>query len=793
VRKVGEDRSARRWRLLILGSVLAAACATVASRFDRAYGPAQPATFDQRRVPAPSEVSFTRDVRPVLERRCVVCHACYDAPCQLKLTSWDGIARGASKAPVYDASRLRAAPTTRLYEDAHTASAWRKLGFHPVLNERTQIPAVNLDASLLHQLLAQKRRHPLPPGGLVPADLPLDLGAKRQCPTIEQHADFEREHPLWGMPYGMPPLDAHEHDVLERWLQAGAPAEPPVPLPAAVAAAVERWEVFFNGVTLKQQLVARYLFEHLFLAHLHFEGDPARRFFHLVRSRTPPGQPVDRIATRRPYDPPGTPRVYYRLVVDPESVVDKTHMPFLLNDARLTRWRARFVDADYKVTTLPSYAPETAANPFITFAQLPLSARHWFLLDDALYHIMTFIKGPVCRGQAALNVIDDHFWIVFADPEASPAGTAAFLTAEHIDLRLPVAGTGSYSQLARWRQYVRRQEAYLAAKSDFLERNLGVGEKVDLHLVWDGGGNNANAALTVFRNFDSATVVTGLVGPPPKTAWLLSYPLLERISYLLVVGFDVFGNVAHQLDARLYMDFLRMEAEFNFLVLLPPATRQALARQWYRGAEEEGARLVYGKLAYFDRPPDIPYRSDDPQAELYALLRQHLQPVLDHRLEVARPDALGGGAVRAALQRLQAVKGRVLDALPEVGGVRIDGAGDGPPVYATLLKNVGHANVAHISETHAILPDEHTLTVAAGLLAAYPNAFYVVPAAALDAFVAAIADGAAARDYASFAARFAVRRGDPRVWSFSDRLHAEGLREEPLASGILDLARLENR
>jgi hypothetical protein len=50
-----------------------------------------------------------------------------------------------------------------------------------------------------------------------------------------------------------------------------------------------------------------------------------------------------------------------------------------------------------------------------------------------------------------------------------------------------------------------------------------------------------------------------LVGNNPKTAWLLNYQLLERIHYLLVAGFDVFGNVGHQLDARLSMDFLRME------------------------------------------------------------------------------------------------------------------------------------------------------------------------------------------------------------------------------------------
>lgn len=35
--------------------------------------------------------------RQTFEQRCVVCHGCYDSPRQLKLSSWDGIARGASK------------------------------------------------------------------------------------------------------------------------------------------------------------------------------------------------------------------------------------------------------------------------------------------------------------------------------------------------------------------------------------------------------------------------------------------------------------------------------------------------------------------------------------------------------------------------------------------------------------------------------------------------------------------------------------------------------------------------
>ena len=50
----------------------------------------------------------------VMEQRCIVCHGCYDAPCQLKLESDEGLQRGASKTLVYDGERLRAANLTRL-------------------------------------------------------------------------------------------------------------------------------------------------------------------------------------------------------------------------------------------------------------------------------------------------------------------------------------------------------------------------------------------------------------------------------------------------------------------------------------------------------------------------------------------------------------------------------------------------------------------------------------------------------------------------------------------------------
>ena len=47
--------------------------------------------------PIPRAVAFLDDVKPVLDRRCVVCHSCYNAACQLKLDSFEGAQRGGSK------------------------------------------------------------------------------------------------------------------------------------------------------------------------------------------------------------------------------------------------------------------------------------------------------------------------------------------------------------------------------------------------------------------------------------------------------------------------------------------------------------------------------------------------------------------------------------------------------------------------------------------------------------------------------------------------------------------------
>ena len=117
------------------------------------------------------------------------------------------------------------------------------------------------------------------------------------------------------------------------------------------------------------------------------------------------------------FDSPGRKPFWYRLQPIDGSIVHKTHIVYWLDDARMARYSSLFHGSDWSPSKLPSYEPKVASNPFISFREIPAESRYRFLLDDARYFIMTFIRGPVCRGQIAVDVIRDHFWVVFTDPE----------------------------------------------------------------------------------------------------------------------------------------------------------------------------------------------------------------------------------------------------------------------------------------------------------------------------------------------------------------------------------------
>ena len=778
-------------RLAPLLFLFLAACATVVGlRLDERFGPADPGHFDRPPQASSDAPDYWREVRPILDQRCVSCHACYDAPCQLNLASYAGIVRGASTEPVYSAARLIAAEPTRLGIDAQSVREWREKGFFPVLNERRQSPQANREASVMHRLLALKQAHPGPNGGpLADRDLDFSLDRAQTCIAAEEMSLYEKLHPTRGMPFGLPALSREEHRTLSRWLEAGAPYRPLPQLPEASARQVAAWEDFLNGNDNKRRLMARYLYEHWFAGQLWFADDP-ERFFEIVRSRTPPGQPIDPVASRRPYDDPGAERIWYRLRLRETTPVAKTQLPLRLDNERLARLRRWFVDADYTVDRLPGYDPETAANPFLSFRQLPLIARYRVLLDDAQFIIGGFMKGPVCRGQVALNVINDQFWVVFVAPNEKGALTMQkMIDAAAPVMRLP-SERESTTGLLTWAQYALLERQYTKARAAVVSQLREKQVKPTLEDVWDGDGNNPNVALTVLRHFDSASVVRGLVGEQPQTTFLMGYPVLERMHYLLLAGFDVYGNVGHQLATRTYMDFLRMESEMNFLALLPMKDRQGVLAHWYRGRNEPLNRHFADASTFFPQETGIRYRSRDSLGELYGLLRQRTATARDRQRELTA-SALPGTTV-GQLEQLSQIRGRAAALMPEDSLLLIRPP-QGPARLVSLVRNSAHSNVASMfDEENRRLPDEDTLLALNGVVGAYPNAIFAVDAAQVPEFVAAVRGLKEEADYTRLTNRYSIRRTDPRFWPTSDEIHRLWKQAAPVESGVLDYSRLEN-
>ncbi|WP_250655923.1 fatty acid cis/trans isomerase [Alkalimarinus coralli] len=823
------SRFIRYCLLTIMTALVVAGCASIyTTDYDALYGPAEikDRTIGwsefQGRVDK-GHVSFIKDVKPILDSRCVACHACNDAPCQQKLTSYEGIDRGANKELVYDGGRLTAMEPTRLFIDAKSTEKWREKGFYPILNERIENAEADLMGSLLFRVLNQKFINPLSDHGGSPQPLPetfdLSLNRNQQCPTIEEFDYYEEKNPLWGMPFGLPGLNVQELSTINQWLYEGAKFEPPAPFSNESQNAARKWEKFFNGSSLKQQLVSRYLYEHLFLGHLHFKNSPDREFFKLVRSYTPPGEEIDEVPTVRPYDDPDTDRVYYRLRPIKATIVDKTHLVYELSDKRMARFKQLFLEPDYKVESLPSYEPKVASNPFRSFAAIPAKSKYTFLLDEAQFFIGGFIKGPVCRGQISLNVIDDHFWAMFLDPDKDPVShDSVFLAQQAKNLRLPAAKEDTLNPTNIWFRFAQAQKRYRQAKNDYLDKRYQNSVENSLGSIWNGrndnlkdaAGNpipNDNAALTIFRHFDSATVVKGFEGGEPKTVWIIDYPIFERIHYLLVAGFNVYGNVGHQLSTRLYMDYLRMESENNFLDFLPSDQRKPMRDSWYRGV---GTNII----SYFDNPltgtereSRVRYQTKEYKTELLGYIENQFAG-LDLTDPINR--CMGDGNINACsagetsdlekrifphMQQLASITGHTLKPIPDLAYLKvISSRADEKAVSYSLIHNRAHTNISYLfNEDSRLEPENDTLTVIPGYIGSYPNFYYQVNEAQLADFIVQLTSIKTAEDEDRFIRSYGIRRTDTRFWAFNDWLNKDYMRQAPITAGWFDLNRYENK
>lgn len=783
-------------------------------------GCAKEAPVSYVEVPRPSRqsVDYNKEIKPILTKRCVVCHSCYNSPCQLKLSSYEGLDRGATQEAVYNAGRLRTMEPTRLFTDELTTAGWRDRGFTSV-TETSDIEGGN--DSFLLRFLAHKNEHPQSVESK-------DVKDKRNwfkpeeddlvcAATSIEVSDYLQKHPNRGMPYGFPPLSQNDFELIRDWLMLGA--EGPTPEEHAKNSdiaeedreAVAEWEEFLNGTeyligeetTPKRAMTARYLYEHLFLAHISF-SDKGSRFYELVRSRTEPGKPIDIIATVRPYDNPGVERVYYRFRRIYSTIVYKTHMVFELNKEKMALYRKLFLDEPWLggPVVKKGYSPPDDVNPFAVFEQIPPESRYRFLLNDIHYIIMTFIRGPVCKGQVALNVVRDHFWLLFLDPGKDLAVQNPGLIHRHMKkLQIPADQTAFFSLLRSWFVFWHHNFAakYVKARQDYYD--LGYHYKgLDASAIWTGDDENDTPVLTVFRHFDSASVLEGPQGDLPRTVWVMDFPLVERIYYALVAAFDVYGNMGHQLATRLYMDGLRQEGETYFLDFMPQQMRKDTMAEWYGGMDPERIRYQPSKL-----PAGHTFTTDDPK-------REFVEYIVDERINKAigyefdenyrragedYPELLGPFTdekavvigFHAASSPKTSFFTKVKDHNANLAYVRIK-VSESRDEVVSMVVNRWHDDVRTLSkEAEKLNAEKDQADFIRGYVGAYPNYFFVVEFRDLERFLNLLKNYDGSDRYVADLLEFGVNRADGDFWDHFDWFQEDFLQKHPHTGGLFDLNR----
>jgi len=747
--------------------------------------PLEPVSFET----VNKEISFTNDIKPILDNRCVSCHSCYNSPCQLKLSSYEGLERGGSKADVY-ANRMNADSPTRLFIDAINQKEWRGKGFFSVVDYLE-----NSNESIMMQYLFQKDKNPLNLGNYSPEEDELSCTKDK-----DELALFFEDNPHKGMPYGFPALKKEEYNLLMTWLKDGAIDDTKKDdINNFEKEQIKKFEAFLNNKETKYQVTSRYIYEHLFLAHISFD-EKSGNFFELIRSTTPTGFKPKIIATRFPYDEVKEP-FYYRFRKIESTIVHKTHMVYELNDKKLERYNELFIKPTWEQKPyLPPYDSKISANALKIFEQIPASSRYQFLLDDIHYVIMTFIRGPVCKGQIALNVINDHFWVMFMDPKYDLSLQDKYFLHDNIpNLSIP----NEYGEDPSLFKTFKALDNYELAKK--YETNKASVYKqyypngLNFNAIWKGNQTQENdSILTIYRHFNSASVHKGAFGDIPKTLWVIDFPLLERIYYSLVAGFDVFGNTAHQLLVRTHMDRLRIEGESNFLEFLPKESRQEYFNSWYEGWLAQYLSVYIPS----DNNVDIKYQTKD-------FKKEFANKVLDYTN--TKRDSINfieDGYKQSEIKKVYNTKEEIektfktltlpnsskiikhfTDGESNLAYIRIK-MNSGENFVYTLVINRWHKNVALLFDEESRLePSKDRINFVKGFIGSYPNLFVVVNQNDLNEFFNLLQNYKDTPNDDKRISKFVINRADSNFWENFDWFNNEFKKQDSLQYGLFDLNR----
>ena len=759
-------------------------------------GCAEKETQGTPKTPTGEAVSFTRDIKPILDTKCVNCHACYDAPGALDLRSVKGIVRGAMKTDTYG-SRLTAIEPTFVWNSPNTLDDWRKMGFVSVIEGGRD--------SIMGKLLALGHANPVKPNGRFPDDIEIDqLTRKNYLPNKYEIDGYVEQFPQQGMPLAVSGLTDKEYEAMMSWLEAGAPIDYEAPKATAEELArIAKWEQFLNG-DKRSRLVGRYFFEHLSYITFVFadrdadrDDDDARRFI-IVRSTTPSGKdpvPVYEHVANKPVDG----AFYYRfLLLDQTPVVKMMRIELLASDAKLERFRKIFYEEDWSVDQLPGYTEAERYSPLTTFRAIPAKARWKFNLANAEFHRGQITYTPVCHGGIATDAVLDIGWDIYESDETSLYVNDAQYRAEVDPLLEEITHPGNLLGAIQVRQ--KWVEKHNEATKRGLARAKELGYRSNFTDIWRGEYPDDKPLTNFFRHDDNAYAQEGkrIVGHFPKAINLWDLPNYEASLYAPVVNFNVFGPTMEQVEgARTQYGLTRVYAEANFLRFLPREVRLPLWKSWYQGQmSEERWKLMRPNIPPDDAiPTDIKYSTDDPQREFYERLLEYYGPFVDANDPINRPKpgdnpdritkafisivAASTEGHRRLLTDKQEPWRKFKTFLPEAVFLRIDKSGQEPAIY-TMTHDRYYATKSFFTPVlDDEIPANATVSIMQGALTAYPNYMFVINEDEIQEFASTLIDADTQKKFTAVVERWGIRRSSPDFWPVLNSVTAYVKRTNP--------------
>jgi hypothetical protein len=721
---------------------------------------------------------YLDDIQPILAKRCVTCHGCTTAACQLKLTSYEGVTRGANAHNLFSTTVFTAATGPTRLKDGVSIADWRKKGFYSdtdkgkdstmwKLLEAGKSNKEGFDTTNANKLYSGKAE---------------TLGF--ECLDSTKAVNARLAQKGTGMPFGVPTLPAEEMATLQQWLEAGAPgpsAEAQKTLAAPRDAhAVADWEAFFNQQTPKARLAARYLYEHLFYARLHIDDVSASKgdFFELVRSRSQTG-PVDEIVTDRPNDDPKV-AFTYRLKKHTQIITEKDHTVVHLTSQVKARWKELLFDSDWSLDKDPGYA---SLNPFVYFDAIPGKLRYQIMLESSQRLIEAMVKGDVCTGSSATYAIRDRFFTVFLSPDADPSAIDPKLGQSNFK-HLDPSANGIFSD--------KFESLYEAALRNLHPQGLSVDD------IWDGGQKDKNAYITVFRHGTNASAHFGPIGQFPETMWVLDFGNFERLYYDLVVLFRPWGALTEKLSTWDHMSAVRAHGEDLFLLLAPEAQRDTLRTQFTPGVVRMTETGMPG-TGYESALTDVD--ATHPLQDIASRIQKRLGNAIAPRTgldpdPMTTPPAASASPksraeVEAALYELTIDHGAIAQDIPDVTWIDVEGGSGSDRLEYTLLANrIFSSNSRLLGNFLPGLvrePDADSISVVKGHIGAFPQLFLHVPIDQVPVWIKAARSSP--KDHAAIRKKFEVVRNTAAFWTFLEQEHANRIKDNPLESGIVDSSR----